>query len=257
MNFVASPRFLSVLMACFLSLVSYGGEKKVQMTFDLVALDAYTNKKTEGVTIGIYTLQGELILEGQTDHRGRFSPSLELEPKEHEVRVSDEQNRFVSYSYSFYPSKKWSNHSVEIILYPSEHVLNQWIAREDSIYGTTKTGSLDPALNTDSLIYGCTMEELGEASFPDGLEAMQKFLMETIRYPQVSIEAGEQGRVYLKFVIEQDGEITHVEVERGVSPILDGEAIRVVRNMPPWTPALCNETKIRALARLPLSFTLN
>lgn len=231
--------------------------KPIHMTFDFVAIDAYTNAKTEGITVGVYTMEGELLFEGKTNANGRYSPDREMEAKEHEVRVYDEQDRFVAYSYSFYVSKKWSFHSMELALYPSKKVLDEWTAAEDEAYGLLKTGTLDPAFNNDSLFYGCTMDELGDASFSGGIPAMNTFIINTIRYPQVSVESGEQGKVFVKFVIEPDGKLTHIEIERSVSPLIDGEAIRVVRTMPDWSPGTCGETKLRTLARLPLSFNLN
>ena len=96
-----------------------------------------------------------------------------------------------------------------------------------------------------------------EATFPGGPAAMIKFINENIQYPQTSIEMNEQGRVYLSFVVESDGSITNIAVERGVSSDLDREAKRVVRSMPKWTPGESKGKKARTRCRLPINFTLN
>jgi len=96
-----------------------------------------------------------------------------------------------------------------------------------------------------------------EASFPGGAAALQKWIVENIQYPQTSIEMNEQGRVYLSFVVEPDGSISNIAVERGVSPDLDREAKRVVRSMPKWTAGLAKGKKARTRCRLPINFTLN
>lgn len=95
-----------------------------------------------------------------------------------------------------------------------------------------------------------------DAQFPGGAAEMQRWINNNVQYPQTSIEMNEQGRVYLSFVVEPDGSITNVKVERGVSPDLDKEAKRVVRRMPKWTPGEAGGKKIRARCRLPIIFTL-
>lgn len=96
-----------------------------------------------------------------------------------------------------------------------------------------------------------------EAGFPGGAAALQKFIKENVQYPQTSIEMNEQGRVYLSFVVENDGSISNIAVERGVSADLDREAKRVVREMPKWIPGEAKGKKARTRCRLPINFTLN
>ena len=66
----------------------------------------------------------------------------------------------------------------------------------------------------------------------------------------------EQGRVYLSFIIESDGTVTGLTVERGVSDELDREAKRVVRKMPKWNAGEVAGKKVRTRCRLPIIFTL-
>lgn len=96
-----------------------------------------------------------------------------------------------------------------------------------------------------------------EASFPGGAAAMQKWISENVQYPQTSIEMNEQGRVYLSFVVESDGSISNIAVERGVSADLDREAKRLLRQMPKWSPGESKGKKARTRCRLPINFTLN
>ncbi len=96
-----------------------------------------------------------------------------------------------------------------------------------------------------------------EATFPGGPAEMMKWISRNIQYPQTSIEMNEQGRVFLSFVVEADGSITNVAVERGVSPDLDKEAKRVVRSMPNWSPGEAKGKKARTRCRLPINFQLN
>ena len=95
-----------------------------------------------------------------------------------------------------------------------------------------------------------------EAGFPGGAAAMQKWINDNIDYPQTAIEMGDQGRVFLSFVVEVDGAITGVKIERGVTDDLDREAKRVVRKMPKWVPGEQGGKAVRTRCRLPISFTL-
>lgn len=96
-----------------------------------------------------------------------------------------------------------------------------------------------------------------EATFPGGPAKMQEWIAKNVKYPQTSIELGEQGKVYVSFVVEPDGTISNVQVERGISEDLDREAKRLVRNMPAWNPGEAGGKKARTRCRLPINFTIN
>jgi len=95
-----------------------------------------------------------------------------------------------------------------------------------------------------------------EAQFPGGDEMMRKWMQENISYPDISMENGDQGRVYLKFVVERDGTITNVEIIKGTTKELDNEAKRIVRNMPKWNPGESSGNKVRSSFTLPINFEL-
>lgn len=95
-----------------------------------------------------------------------------------------------------------------------------------------------------------------ETEYDGGPEAMQRWIAENVNYPQDAIEMNEQGKVYLSFVIEPNGEISNIVVERSVSEALDNEAIRLIKSMPPWIPGEVKGKKVRVRVRLPINFTL-
>ena len=95
-----------------------------------------------------------------------------------------------------------------------------------------------------------------EAQFPGGLVAMKKFIQETIQYPEISKELGDQGRVYVSFIVGTDGSISNIEIPRSLTVELDKEAKRIVRAMPNWIPAKKKGEVVRSRARLPITFTL-
>ena len=95
-----------------------------------------------------------------------------------------------------------------------------------------------------------------QAEFPGGQPALTKWLSTNIRYPQHSLEEEEEGKVYVRFIVEADGNVTHVEVVRGVSYHIDREARRACRNMPNWKPGYQNGKPIRSYFHLPVNFVL-
>ena len=96
-----------------------------------------------------------------------------------------------------------------------------------------------------------------EAGFSGGPAAMMKWIKDNLVYPQTSIEMNEQGRVFLFFVVEKNGSITNVKVERGVSIDLDREAKRIVRKMPKWIPGEQSGKPVKTIVRIPILFILD
>jgi protein TonB len=92
--------------------------------------------------------------------------------------------------------------------------------------------------------------------YPGGETALYKYLAENIKYPQMAKESGIQGRVFVTFVVERNGSVTDVKVLRGIGGGCDEEAIRVVQNMPKWTPGKQRGKSVRVQYNLPVKFTL-
>ncbi|HLN52709.1 MAG TPA: TonB family protein [Lentimicrobium sp.] len=95
-----------------------------------------------------------------------------------------------------------------------------------------------------------------EAEFPGGLNAMYKFLKDNTVYPQLAKEAGITGTVYTSFVVEKDGTITNIRIQRKVGGGCTEEAIRVLQLMPKWKPAWNNGQLVRKVVSLPIKFEL-
>ncbi|MFK7785175.1 MAG: energy transducer TonB [Crocinitomicaceae bacterium] len=96
-----------------------------------------------------------------------------------------------------------------------------------------------------------------QPEYPGGEEAMFKFVTENIKYPQIDLEMGNEGRVYLEFIVEKDGTLANFKVLRGVSKSMDSEATRVAKLMPKWKPGEAGGKIVRTKMRLPFTFRLN
>lgn len=92
--------------------------------------------------------------------------------------------------------------------------------------------------------------------FPGGAASLMRYLSENIKYPIQAQMKGISGRVVVSFVVEPDGTFSDLRVIRSVDPILDKEALRVVRDMPRWIPGKQDGKPVRARYNVPVSFRL-
>lgn len=93
--------------------------------------------------------------------------------------------------------------------------------------------------------------------FPGGQIAMLKYIMENMKYPEQAMKEGIQGRVAVRFIVEKDGSISDVKPILSVHPLLNKEAVRVVKSMPKWSPGKQNGKPVRVRFNLPVMFKLN
>ncbi len=90
--------------------------------------------------------------------------------------------------------------------------------------------------------------------FPGGQAAMMKFIADSLRYPSVSCEHRIEGRVVVQFVVDCEGNILNPLVVRSVDPLLDREAIRLVKLMPKWIPGRQNGKPVSVVCLVPIRF---
>ena len=95
-----------------------------------------------------------------------------------------------------------------------------------------------------------------QPEFPGGMEALMKHLSKEIKYPKEAQDKGTQGRVIVQFVVRKDGSITDAKVMKPVDPLLDAEALRVVSEMPNWTPGKQRGEAVNVRFTLPVTFRL-
>ena len=96
-----------------------------------------------------------------------------------------------------------------------------------------------------------------DAEFPGGNHLLKGWIKENLVYPEISRELGDQGRVYVTFIVEADGSISTIDVMNGgVTDELNREAKRLIRTMPRWSPGKVKGKNIRTKCRVPVTFTL-
>ena len=92
--------------------------------------------------------------------------------------------------------------------------------------------------------------------YPGGTNELYKFLGANIKYPQLAKDNGIEGRVFVNFVVEKDGEISNIKILRGIGSGCDDEAIRVIGLMPKWTPGKQHGKNVRVSYNLPIKYSL-
>ena len=95
-----------------------------------------------------------------------------------------------------------------------------------------------------------------QPSFPGGEEKLFEYLYSNVKYPQVAKENGITGCVFLTFVVEKDGSIANPKVMRDIGGGCGQEALRVVKNMPKWSPGKQRGKPVRVQFNLPVVFDL-
>jgi len=90
----------------------------------------------------------------------------------------------------------------------------------------------------------------------EGNIELNKYIQKSIRYPVIAQENGITGRVFVRFVVGRDGRVKNVEVLRGVDPSLDQEAIRVIKNLPPFSPGKQRGIPVQVTYSTSINFVL-
>ncbi|TGE21410.1 energy transducer TonB [Hymenobacter aquaticus] len=89
-------------------------------------------------------------------------------------------------------------------------------------------------------------------TFPGGIKALHAYMQHNLHYPD-SVEAA--GKVFITFLVTSTGAIANAKVMHGIDPVLDAEALRVVRQMPAWTPGQSNGKPSNVAYTLPITFS--
>ena len=98
------------------------------------------------------------------------------------------------------------------------------------------------------------VEEMPE--FPGGEEELRKFIADNIKYPEEAEQKNIQGKVYVQFVINREGNVEDVKLAKGVDPLLDEAAMNIVKSMPQWKPGKQRGQYVKVSFTIPINFQL-
>lgn len=92
--------------------------------------------------------------------------------------------------------------------------------------------------------------------FPGGIEKMKSYIANQLGYPPEAKKNEIQGKVFISFVVGTDGSVVDAKVARGVDPILDKEALRVISELPKWIPGKDKGKLAKVGYTVPIQFAL-
>lgn len=125
--------------------------------------------------------------------------------------------------------------------------------------GETKTANVTEALpqvpaEAEDTTVLRTVEKLPE--YPGGIVEFMKWLSHSLHYPPQARARKIQGKVVVSFIVNQNGTISSPKIEKHADPMLDAEALRVIKLMPRWKPGIMNEKPCRTMIAIPINFVL-
>lgn len=118
--------------------------------------------------------------------------------------------------------------------------------------GGSGSGGSNPVHVDEFVVFAEQMPQ-----FPGGTSALLSFISENIRYPEIARKVSIEGKVYVQFVVEKDGSLSHMEVIKSIGGGCDEEALRVCRLMVNWLPGMQNGKAVRVRMVIPFHFRLN
>ena len=182
-------------------------------------------------------------------------------PEELDMRPALEQKDMISASEVPTPASKAITQKVtevpktvatqEIAAVTSKLVIGEGegVAKQSEV-----TSALPQVPITKDSIVLRTVEKLPE--FPGGIVQFMKWLTRNLRYPPTAQSQRIQGKVVISFIVNKDGSIASPTIVHSVDPILDREALRVIKMMPPWKPGWQDGEPCRTMIAIPVNFQL-
>lgn len=104
----------------------------------------------------------------------------------------------------------------------------------------------------DPLIYTITEEQ---PEFPGGMAALINYLSKNLIYPAAAREAGISGKSMFRFVINEDGSVSNIELLKGIIGCTEcnDEGLKLIKAMPKWTPGKMNGKPVKCFFTLPIT----
>ncbi|RYZ46998.1 MAG: energy transducer TonB, partial [Sphingobacteriales bacterium] len=115
-------------------------------------------------------------------------------------------------------------------------------------------GSGEQAQDVDDVVFSMVDEE---AEFPGGSKALQAYLATNLKYPDEARKDRTHGKVQMVFVVSRTGKIRDVKVKSGIGKGCDEEAIRLIKAMPAWKPAVVSKKPVSCHYSLTVNFKKN
>lgn len=111
---------------------------------------------------------------------------------------------------------------------------------------------LDSTSTPDRPVYTVVQQQ---PEFPGGMRQLENYMRKNLRRPTgLTADPGGSGRVFITFIINEDGHIDQARVLKGIGPKQDEEALRLIQNMPNWIPGKMEGRPVACRYNLPVNF---
>lgn len=168
---------------------------------------------------GNYSLPVSLIISG--------AASAKKNPKLSAVKGYKALNTVTLMAYKEAPANAKSLSLSEVVIDPNDHKVYDFVSIEK------------------------------QPDFPGGMQMFYAYLKKTVKYPAEAISNKVEGKVFLSFIVEKDGKLADIKVERRLGSGTDEEAVRVLEESPKWHPGISGGKAVRVKYNIPISFSLN
>jgi protein TonB len=137
----------------------------------------------------------------------------------------------------------------------TDEYLNQTTTEKLDVSGTGAGDNFSPGQAGTETDGPFMLVEVMPSFKGGGLEKFREWIRGRTNYPQAAIEKRIRGTVFLTFIVEKDGSVSNVTLVKGVDPLLDDEAVKVISESPKWTPGLQRGEPVRVRYSIPMSFS--
>lgn len=96
-----------------------------------------------------------------------------------------------------------------------------------------------------------------QPEFPGGITKFYEFIARNLRYPAEAVKNNTQGRVFISFLVEKDGNLSNIKITRDLGSGTGEEALRVVSISPKWKPGILFGEPVRVMYNININFSLN
>ncbi len=96
-----------------------------------------------------------------------------------------------------------------------------------------------------------------QPTFEGGLTSWYNYVFTSIKYPQEAYKNDIQGKVFVQFIVNKEGQIRNPVVLKGFNEACEKEALRVVANSPDWQPGKHHGHLVDVKMVLPITFKIN
>lgn len=120
---------------------------------------------------------------------------------------------------------------------------------------TNITATISKSLDDEQKVYNVTSIDT-PATYPGGISEFYKFVGNNLKFPAAAVESNVQGSVLTSFIIERDGTLSDIKVEKKLGLGTDEEAIRVLKLSKKWNPAKLDGKPVRVKYSMPIKFSL-